>query len=259
VVQACADHPRLGEAYAVRVLGLATMLTLVAQEGAAAHRRSNGGTWDVVASLATALAAGSYTAHVVARASDAESAGGAALGADSSSVRPESLGISTSTAITTGSSSSSNSAAGAASCTQADGDPAGAPPCPADCPLCCVASNLVPSLQSHNKAGCRPPSMQMMAADRAHVQAAQDRGITLQQYLQQELLALAWQHPVLYVCCNVLCGRLEGPSALGAVRGLRGTLCRRCRAAWYCCEACQRAAWEEHQVVCKVRRRAAPK
>jgi hypothetical protein len=63
-------------------------------------------------------------------------------------------------------------------------------------------------------------------------------------------LALAWRHPVPGVCGNVLCGRLEGASAVGAVRGRVGSLCGGCRAAWYCCKACQRAAWEAHRDVC---------
>jgi hypothetical protein len=37
-----------------------------------------------------------------------------------------------------------------------------------------------------------------------------------------QLLALAWRHPVPGVCGNALFGRLEGPSAVGAVRGRVG-------------------------------------
>jgi hypothetical protein len=89
------------------------------------------------------------------------------------------------------------------------------------------------------------------AACASVAEAACRRSTTLQQYLRQQLLALAWRHPLPHVCGNVLCGRLEAPSAVGAVRGPGGTLCGGCRAAWYCCEGCQRAAWEGHRQGCR--------
>jgi hypothetical protein len=67
----------------------------------------------------------------------------------------------------------------------------------------------------------------------------------------QQLSALAWRHPVPGVCGNVLCKQQPGPGKVGVVWGPRRTLCGGCRAAWYCCEGCQRAAWEAHREVCR--------
>jgi hypothetical protein len=53
------------------------------------------------------------------------------------------------------------------------------------------------------------------------------------------------------VCGNVLCRKAEGPAAAGVLRNRAGTMCGGCKAAWYCCEACQRAAWDAHSKVCK--------
>ncbi|PNW80717.1 hypothetical protein CHLRE_07g327050v5 [Chlamydomonas reinhardtii] len=51
------------------------------------------------------------------------------------------------------------------------------------------------------------------------------------------------------LCCNPKCCSLDGPSALIAPRS--GKTCVRCRAATYCCGACQLADWRErHSGTC---------
>jgi hypothetical protein len=122
--------------------------------------------------------------------------------------------------------------------------------CPEGCTMCRAASVVLfwmRCMEGGLVLASTPPHPLMLAA---HAEAAQRRGTTLQQHLQQQLLALAWRHPVPGVCGNVLCGQLQGPSAVGGVRNRMGTLCGGCRAAWYCCEECQRAAWEAHREMC---------
>jgi hypothetical protein len=115
--------------------------------------------------------------------------------------------------------------------------------CPTDCSACSIAA-VVLLLASYDKRGLPlPPAPPVPVVMAAFAAAAQQRGTTLQQHLEQQLQALACHYPVAYVCGNVLCGRLEGPSAVGAVRGWVGTLCGGCRAAWYCCDACREVAW----------------
>jgi hypothetical protein len=174
----------------------------------------------LAARLAAAMAAGAYTAHLHPA---AVAEGGA---------NPE-----------TGGSMSQDAADGAGCGLSACGASATCS-CTGGSSMCCLSSQLLIGLR------CWEPGDAMQlpsgaAACAALQEAARQRGITLQQYLKQQLLALAWRHPLPYVCGNVLCGRLEGVSAVGAVRvpeTPRGTLCGRCRAAWYCCEGCQKAA-----------------
>jgi hypothetical protein len=127
---------------------------------------------------------------------------------------------------------------------------AGCSTCPADCGWCCRAFWLFGVLEGLQQ-GVGDVAERTPAWVAAFVEAAKREGLTQQQYLQQQLLAVAWRRPVPYVCGNVLCERLEGPSAVGAVRGPKGTLCGGCKAAWYCCEGCQRAAWDAHRAVCR--------
>jgi hypothetical protein len=121
---------------------------------------------------------------------------------------------------------------------------------PADGSVCFVAA-VVLWLASCNQRGVPPPATPPRpAVMAAFAAAAQQRGTTLQQHLAQQLQALACQYPMPHACGNVLCGRLEGPSAAGAVVNRPGTLCGGCRAAWYCCEECREVAREAHRVVC---------
>jgi hypothetical protein len=118
-------------------------------------------------------------------------------------------------------------------------------PCSADCIVCGEATKWLIALRCMETAS-PPPTTPAAEWAAPFAKAATRRGTTLQQQLQ----ALAWQHPVPGVCGNVLCERREGPSAAGEVRGLVGTLCGRCRAAWYCCEACQQEVWAGHGDAC---------
>jgi hypothetical protein len=115
-----------------------------------------------------------------------------------------------------------------------------------DCEVCLQAMWLLAALFS-TEAGNGTPA-ELWAEVLA--EAPQLNNISLQDLLHEQLLALAWRHPVPHVCGNVLCGRLEGAAAVGAVRGRVGSLCGGCRAAWYCCEGCQRVAWAAHRAVC---------
>jgi hypothetical protein len=68
--------------------------------------------------------------------------------------------------------------------------------------------------------------------------------------LERAMLQLAWRRPVPGVCGNIQCDRKEQAAAAGLVKGRRGTLCGGCKAAWYCCKACQREAWVGHEAAC---------
>jgi hypothetical protein len=122
----------------------------------------------------------------------------------------------------------------------------GAGPCPSRCARCLCASQMGVVLGSLER-GPASTALEGDTAAAALMEAVQQQDTSLK---RQQLLALAWRHPVPYVCGNVLCGRLGGPSAVGAVRNRVGTLCGRCRAAWYCCEGCQKAAWAAHMTAC---------
>jgi hypothetical protein len=136
----------------------------------------------------------------------------------------------------------------------------GASTCPAECITCCTAARLLITLRSleHPMAPCVWDSGAVTGQMLLGLlkKAAHQQGATLQQYMWQQLLALAWRHPVPGVCSNMLCGRLEGPAAVGLVRNRVRSVCGRCRAAWYCCEDCQRAAWPDHRAVCRAPARA---
>jgi hypothetical protein len=158
----------------------------------------------------------------------------------------------TTTASSSRSSGDSNDAGTSGNVSAPAEGPAEGCPCPADCSKCGSATRLLITLLCLEH-GVVPPSS---AVDGAKMgvfeEAAQQRGTTLQQHLKQQLLVLARCRPVPGVCGNVLCDRLEGQSAVGDVWGLVGTLCGGCRAAWYCCEGCRRAARATHREVCRM-------
>jgi hypothetical protein len=231
LVQVSVNNPRVGEIAEEFLLYLSGQLLFGAKAamGAGAPKRRNGiraNPWEVPVLLAAAIAAGASTVHVQLRqlaAAPETPAGG------TSSRQAYSPRGSSSAAVNSGS--------------------AIVPACPADCELCKAALSLYEALLAYERG--LPMFNSLLSTERAALEeAARQRNITLQQHLQQQLLALAWRHPVPGVCGNVLCRRLEGPSAGGAVRGPKGTLCGGCRAAWYCCKACQREAWEAHREAC---------
>jgi hypothetical protein len=117
--------------------------------------------------------------------------------------------------------------------------------------VCCTTVKLYTTLGclEHSAA---VPTLPGPAEVAALAEAAKQHGTTLQEYLQQQLLAMAWRHPVPGVCGNVLCGRQEGPDVSSIIAGQVGTLCGRCRAAWYCCDWCKREAWAAHRGACSV-------
>jgi hypothetical protein len=239
VVAAILRHQLLGAECEGEVLELARELTQAAAKEATAVQGSSttstgsgggssstntGGRWSLAASLAAAVAAGGYTAHL---------GGVASINANNN--------VNTTT-TTTSSSSSSKDMVPEAGCSTA------ASPCPSRCALCHCASQMGVVLGSLER-GPASTALECVAAAAALMEAVQQQDTSL---TQQQLLTLAWRHPVPYVCGNVLCVQLEGPSAVGVVRNRLGTLCGGCRAAWYCCEECQRAAWEAHREVCGV-------
>jgi hypothetical protein len=243
VVQAMTVKPALGAEYAGQVLGLAAGLVMGAEKEAAidsggssgssssGSSSSTGSRWSVAASLAAALANGSYNAHL-------------------GQVKIDAAGHANPSATTTSSSSSSNSggAAGGAGCPGCSAAAGAAGDGLQGCIMCLLAGWVFISLR------CMELGTAVSAGSWACSLgvAAQWCGSTLQQHLQERLLALAWRHPVPGVCGNVLCQHIEpwinrlGASGVGAVRGRRGTLCGGCKAAWCCCEGCQKAAWETH-------------
>jgi hypothetical protein len=233
--------------------------------------------WGLAASLAAAVAACAYNAHQ--KQLQAADAGGQAqqlhgrapAGEEAegggSNMQPGAAVNSSSTTSghiePTGgsnisSSSSSAAAAGAVGCELPAATPEGACPCPAECSSCSAATRLFLTFNCLERgvmlpSGCNGNGALAAVCERL-VEAGQ--GPLLPQLLERQLLALAWRHPVPGVCGNVLCEQLEGPSAAGAVRGCCSgvrTLCGRCRAAWYCCEGCQREAWPAHSMVCRGR------
>jgi hypothetical protein len=244
--------------------------------------------WSLAASLAAAAAAGAYTAHLASAESQGVAGGGAGSCADRSSQHNSGAGPCTAASSSTSSTSStspsvtlpaannssqSTPTAGATSAGASRDDAegpagstgssvaamdgtagaadqlAGRTVCPEGCAVCGSASKVLVTLWCLDQ-GRSVPVLPVAACQAAVLQAAQQRGITLHKHLQQQLQALAWRHPVPGVCGNVLCGRLEGPAAVGPLRGCRGVKCGGCGAAWYCSEGCQRAAWAVHKVVC---------
>jgi hypothetical protein len=249
VVQACLRDKQLGEGYAGEVLGLAsTLLQAAADDSAAAkNSRMKSGAdsavrgWGLAARLAAATAAGAYAAHMESAGQQAASGGGVAPKPGNSS----SQGLAGTTASTTTTSSSTSAAGPAAGC-RVHGSP-----CLTDCSMCCSATHLLTTLLCLERGRVPPSPAPGPAVFAALAEAAQQRSTTLQELLQQLLLALAWRNPVPGVCGNVLCERLEGAAAVCGVGSCVGTLCGGCRAAWYCCKECQRAAWEAHRKVCR--------
>jgi hypothetical protein len=224
---------------------------------------SSGGRWGMAASLAAAVAAGAYNAHH--QQLQAAVAALQAQEADNESEEPAAGGSMSSNNQSGNTASGSGSSAAAATSSKSTAAPTGcdatlscrpegASACPVGCSTCSSAAQLYMALCFLERGMVPPPSRQDFAKAGGVallLEAAQQQGITFQQHLQQLLLALASRHPVPGVCRNVLCGRLEGPTAVGAVRGRVHTLCGGCRAAWYCCEACQSAAWPVHSKTCK--------
>jgi hypothetical protein len=245
VVQTVVHNKQLGAGYAGQLLQVAAALAQAAgAKPAALGSSSNGGSngtssgagvsfsrggiWGLAASLAAATAAGAYAAHL----DTASAAGVVASNGCSDNV------------------SSTESTAGDAGGDSPAGSNVDGGPCPAACSMCASATRVFTALRclERGAAAASPPTPAMVAK---LAQLAQQRGITLQQHLKQLLLALAWRHPVPYVCGNVLCGQLEGSAAVGLVRNCVGALCGGCRAAWYCCEGCQQAAWAARHKACR--------
>jgi hypothetical protein len=237
--------------------------------GGAARSRSStcNGKWNLASSLAAAMAAGAYTVHhpqlppTSAFGQAQQLQGRAPAGEEpekeDSSSQAAASGSSSSTSTSPapagrdGSSSSSHKAAGAAECGDFSGSPTGATACPGGCSTCVSATQLFFALRCLEHGTMPIVDFRPEMAAGVLLKAAQQQGLSPQQHLQQQLQALAWRHPVPCVCGNVLCGRLKKRAAVGAVQARVDTLCGGCRAAWYCCEGCQKAAWPGHWVVCR--------
>lgn len=192
--------------------------------------------WGLAASLAAAAAAGAYSAHLGV-------APGAAGNRSDSEASPCTGGATSSTGSRSTADASGCCAPGGG-CTQA------ANACPASCSVCCSAAQVYTELRCLEQ-GIVPTRGLGSKCAAVLAKAAQQRGDSMQQLLQQLLLAVAWQHPAPCVCGNVLCGHKKGVAAAQVVRNQFGTMCGGCRAAWYCSEGCQRAAWAAHSVACK--------
>jgi hypothetical protein len=233
--------------------------------GGGDSRGSERATWGLAASLAAAVAAGACTAHlppeVAGAAGQAQQLQGRApaggqldakdRGQEAAATGNTSVCSSRSASISPGD-GGSGSTAEAGGCTAVSDEPVGPGTCPEDCSICRSASQLVSILCCLDHGVIPRISQAAAEASRAVLmRTSQQHGETLQDHLQQLLVAVAVQHPVPGVCSNVLCGRVQGLSSMGAVRGCVGTLCGGCRAAWYCCEVCQKAAWPMHRVVCR--------
>jgi hypothetical protein len=219
----------------------ASSATTMATSSSSSSGRSRVRHLDLAASLAAAAAASAYTAHL----GTAAMQEGLMQGAASEVCETvNALGASSSSA----GEAADSSAAAAARTGSATVGCQGVGSCPSNCRVCCQAARVFITLRCLERGAALPTGSAGSYGE--NVFPARQQGLTLQQYLQQQLLALAWRHPVPYVCGNVLCGRLEGVSAVGEVRGLVGTLCGGCRAAWYCCKGCQRVAWEAHRAAC---------
>jgi hypothetical protein len=83
----------------------------------------------------------------------------------------------------------------------------------------------------------------------ASTAALQAAVATLQEQLRAVGGALtSFTHPS--ACNNPACLCFSGPSEVSLVQGNTGS-CSSCKAARYCCKACQKAAWRQHKPVCK--------
>jgi hypothetical protein len=276
VVQSILHNKQLGASCAEDVMRLSVWsLPLLMEERAAGgtqvHSASSRGSsqpLNLAASLAAAMAAGAYTAHLDAAGLLEHSAGQGGLPADScsrrtsssTSCRQDTIRVvtcvtSSSTSCRQGSSqrgagSISRGSAGASAPSPPGGALADGNLHPEGCWSCWAAATLLVQLRCLER--CTVVSIEMATAYAAvYRHEAERRGVNLHQHLQQQLVALAGRHPVPHVCGNVLCARVEGTAAVDAVRSRVGTLCGGCRAAWYCCKECQRAAWEAHREVCR--------
>jgi hypothetical protein len=265
-VQACFEEQVLQTWCSDAVLQLATQLAQAAQSQAAsvASNRSSGGSsgggdsssvtssssssgrWSLAASLAVATAAGGYTNHLAAAHANSDTSEAETVAAASSSTgaadKPHTSPTDTCQSQTSCTSGGDGGGCGsaAAQATVADA---------ADFECCSVCLHVMRlfialrCLEHGTPVPAASSAAALAAAARRHCTNPHD-------HLELQLWELAWRHPVPGVCGNVLCGTLEGPSAVGVVRGPKGTLCGGCRAAWYCCEECQDEAWEAHRVVC---------
>lgn len=82
---------------------------------------------------------------------------------------------------------------------------------------------------------------------------AADRSAATMQALAQKLMAVGRAFTAVLVraaCNNPSCNGVSGPTELSNVAG-PGRKCGACRAAHYCCTACQRRHWGQHKPVCK--------
>jgi hypothetical protein len=196
--------------------GVANNSSSSAARNSSSSSSSRHGRWSLAASLAAAAAVGGYTAHK----KRCEQQVGAELEGDDSNRR----------AITSGT-HTANTCSIADAAGHGDGHTGGTP-CLKECSMCCSASQLLITLRSLEQ-GAAVPTLLEHAGVAALVGVAQQRSANPQQYLQQQLLALALRHSAPGVCGNVVCERLEGPAAVCGVRGERRSLCGGCGAAWY--------------------------
>jgi hypothetical protein len=202
------------------------------------------------ATVMAATAAGAYAAHIgMPEAQTAPSTKAEAPATDATSKHANGA------ALPCGSSSSSRSnsslpADTGVACSSSAGTAQGLSHCPEGCDACTQAAITLCFLRCLEQ-GTAMPNASAAAVYATLAESVKQRGADVQQHVLQQLLALAWRHPVRGVCGNVLCGRLEGPAAVGVLTNGMGTVCGRCRAAWYCCEECQQAAWAAHRAVCR--------
>jgi hypothetical protein len=241
LVQAVVHDQQLANDSAAQLWALVGESVQAAAKEVAAQDSSSS-RWSYPASLAAGVAAAAYTAHLgAAGVTSACPTTPAPQASSSSSISSSGCAYAAAASSSTHSSSGGACAAGAAGCCAGN--------FPSDCGVCCCAIQALCDLRCV-EVGVALREWTNSGGAAAFVGAAQRHSVTLHQHLQQQLLALAWRHPVPGVCGNVLCGRLEGSSAVCGVRGPKGTLCGRCKVARYCCEECQRPAWEAHREVC---------
>lgn len=217
-------------------------------------KTNKGSCWSLAASLAAATALGVYTAHVTpAVASTEPHATGGSTQPHAGSPSGASSAMGSAANRATGSSNTSSkdsgSAPGAGGGSTDGGGPAGCGLLFADCSVCTTTSRLFTTLR-RLELGLGVTTSPAAAGLAALAEAAKNHGVTPHQYLQQQLQALVTRHSVPGVCSNLGCDRRNGQAAMGLVRNRVGSLCGGCKAAWYCCEGCQSAAWAQHKKVC---------